>query len=366
MRILYYYSAQGADTGSPKVLLSLIDALDRARHDPLFWARADGALMLEMERRGVTILRGPAGEVTWRKPWSAVRRVFAMARALRGAEIDVLHANEFGWNLDIVLGAALARIPVILHVHNPASADRQNLNHAAARIVLFVSEAHLKETRHLARIADKARILHNPIDLDRFASGRSIRGQLGLHAEDVVALTLGQIVPRKGIGVLLEVARRLVPRFPRLHFLVAGPISPQYREYAEEVMRAAEAPELDGRFRFLGSRDDVPDLLASSDMFVLPTSHETFGLVVGEAMAASLPVITTRVGGIPEIVADPAAAMLLQVDDVDAFAREVERLLVAPDERRALGARGRTHLEGRFRTTAFAAQLADLYDGLVR
>jgi glycosyltransferase involved in cell wall biosynthesis len=366
LRVLYYYWSLSFDTGSPKVLVGMIDALDRSRVTPLFWATGDGPLVAQLARRDVELLRGPAGDVSWRRPLQAARRVIGKMRALRRARIDLLHIHEFGWNQDLAIAAWLLRVPVILHVHNPLTVDRQNLHRLIARAVLFVSRAHLEQTEHLRLIASRARVLHNPIDVGHYASGHSRRAELGLAESDVVVLAVGQLVPRKGLDVLIEVARRLLPTNPDLQFLVAGPEKDTHREHAQVLLSRAADPELGGRFRFLGSRSDVPDLLASADIFALPTRDEPFGLVIAEAMAASLPVVATSIGGIPEVVGDSAAGILLEPGDTDGFIREIGRLAASSTERRERGGRGRAQVEREFGYAVFGARLARLYDEVTR
>lgn len=365
MRIVYYYSSHQFDSGSPKALIAMIDALDRERFEPLFWATGNGPLTDELARRGVTLLRGPAGAVSRRHPAAALRRIVAQASTLRRARIDLLHVNEYSWNLDLVLGAKLAGIPVILHAHNPVNIERWNLDRMVADRILFVSDAHRRTTGHLERIGAKARVLHNPLDVKHYAGGQPIRPALGLHDDDIVVLSIGHVVPAKGTDLLLDVAARLVPLHPRLQFLVVGPAKQGYEDFDRAMRARAEEPGLAGRVRFLGARADIPDLLRSADLFVFPSRGETFGLVVGEAMAASLPVVTTNVGGIPEVVGEPDAAVMLPVDDRTAFTCAVERLVQDPEERLALGARGRRSVEQHFGRAAFARDLEAIYRELV-
>lgn len=366
VRILYFYSSHQFDTGSPKALIGMIDALDRHRHTPLFLAssESDGALLRELEARDVEILRGNVTEASYRRPGRSLRAVLRSASLLRRARVDVLHVNEFGWNLDIVLAAPLAGVPVILHVHNPLDVDAQNLDRFAASKVVFVSEAHFRATGHRARIARKAAVLHNPVNIAEIESGRGIRPSLGLAPSDVVVASVCQLTPNKAIDVLLAVAREMIPRRPELRFVIAGRAGLGHEAYADEMIRAAEDPTLAGRVLFLGSRNDIPDILASSDIFFLPSRYETFGLVVAEAMAASLPVVTTRVGGIPEIIRSDREGIVLDVDDVPGFAAAIDSLAVSPSRRIALGRAGRQSLEGRFDRDTYARALEALYSSL--
>lgn len=207
-------------------------------------------------------------------------------------------------------------------------------------------------------------MLYNPVDLAHYASGRSLRRDLGLRDSDVVIGTVAQLRHGKGIDVLLDAARRLLPRHPELVFLVAGRAGNGEEAYARDMRAAAEAPELAGRVRFLGSRTDIPNLLATFDAFVLPTRTETFGIVIVEAMAAGVPVIASRVGAIPEIIDSPAAGCIVNDVEGAAFAEAIERVIALPDRGRTIGARGRASLVGRFDHATLAAELHRIYAGL--
>lgn len=362
-RILYFYSSHQFDTGSPKALIGMIDALDRSRHTPLFLASADsdGALLQELGARGVEIIRGTVTEASYRHPLRSAAAVLRSAALLRRSRADVLHVNEFGWNLDIVLAAPLAGVPAILHVHNPLDVEAKNLVRFAASRVVFVSEAHRRATGHLHRLGNRSTVLHNAVDIEEFGGGRAIRGALRLAPSDVVVASVCQLTPNKAIDVILDVARELIPRWPGLQFVIAGRAGLGHEQFADAMIRAAAEPPLAGRVHFLGSRSDVPDILASSDIFFLPTRYETFGLVVAEAMAASLPVVTTRVGGIPEIIRNEGEGVVLETDDVPGFASAIEKLIADPVARASRGRAGRASLEGRFDRETFSRSLESLY-----
>lgn len=365
MRILFFYSSQRQDTGSPRALLRIIDTLDRTRYEPLFWATGEGPLVDLLDRRGVPILREPAGPVSYRRPVSAARRVVAKAAALGRLEVDVLHVNEFGWNLDLALGAALRRIPIVLHVHNPLTVEHRNLHRFLATRVVFVSEAQRAATQGLDGLWGRTFVLPNSVDTAYFAAGRPIRDRLGLDRSHLVVGTVAQICFRKGIDLFLETARRLLAKRDDLRFLVIGHAGVGEEEYASRMQQLAGESPLRDRVFFLGSRDDIPDLMASMDVFFLPTRAEPFGMVIVEAMAARLPVVASRTGGIPEIITGPDIGFAVPVEDVDGYARALTTLLDSPSLRRETGERGRRSLAGRFDEAAYAQALDRLYGELV-
>jgi glycosyltransferase involved in cell wall biosynthesis len=364
-RILYYYSSQQFDTGSPKALVTMVDALDREVYEPVFWAAGPGPLVDELVARRVEVIRGPTHDVGYRHPLRAARHVITKARALRQLRIDLLHVNEFGWNLDLVMGAALARVPIVLHVHNPLSVEFRNLHRFLAAKVVFVSGRHRDETRYLHRIRHKTLVLHNAIDVARFGGGRSLRRELGFDHSHVVVGTVAQISHGKGIDIVLEAARRLVPEAGELRFVIIGRARIGEEAYAASIMRSAEAPALQDRVRFLGRRADIPDLLASMDIFLLPTRDETFGIVLLEAMAAGLPVVASRVGGIPEIVSSDEVGWLVPPDDPSAVTGALAELIRDRELRVLFGEKARKSLVGHFDLQTHGMRLHEIYQDLL-
>ena len=365
VRVLYYYSGPHFNTGSPKALAGLIDCLDRSHFEPLFLASLDGPLVEALAARGVETVRGQVGSVTYRRPLAGLRQIRRQATLLRSSRVDLVHVNEFGWNTDLVFGAWMCGIPVILHVHNAMSVDLRNLNRIMARKVLVVSEAQKAAIAHFERIRHKCEVLYNAVDLVACSRGRSVRRALGLADGQLVVGTVAQLCERKGIDLILDVARVLLLEFPQLVFLVAGP--PGYHEeaFAERMMRMAQDAVFDGRVRFLGPRTDVPDLLASMDVFLLPTRAEPFGIAVVEAMAAGVPVVASDVGGIREIVSSAELGWTVPPDSVGGFTDALRTVLRLPDRGRAVGDRGRRSLYGRFDADTIRRKLEGLYRSLI-
>jgi len=209
---------------------------------------------------------------------------------------------------------------------------------ARAAVIHVPTEAHLARSAVLARHRAKVRVIPFPIDGATFR--RVGASQLGQHIRkwadgDPVGLFLGRFVYYKGLDVLIDAAARI----PSLRLVVAGdgPLAPQLRVRAQKL-------GLDGRVLWTGQVDDsdLAGLYAGADFFVLPSTHpsEAFGLVQVEAMAAGLPVVSTRLGtGVDIVNADGRSGILVPPADVDALAAALERL-VNDETTRARLARG--------------------------
>jgi glycosyltransferase involved in cell wall biosynthesis len=160
------------------------------------------------------------------------------------------------------------------------------------------------------------------------------RAALDLEADAPVALCLARLSPEKDVGNFLEAAALLPEAGAR--FLVAGdgPLLPTLRHQIAFL-------GLEGRATLLGRRDGVPTLLAAADLLCLPSREEGLSLAALEAMAAGLPLVATRVGGLPEAVEDGKTGLLVPPRDPSALAGALARLLTDPARARAMGAAGR-------------------------
>ena len=360
-RVLYFYPYLQFDTGSPKAMVQFIDLLDRRVFTPVYCAPGTGPLTEALVSRGVEIVPYREDEVSFRRPAAAVAAIYRQAKLLKQWNIDLIHANCFPWNTDLLLAAGIVGIPVIVHVHNPLDVASRNLVRFAARKVLFCSGAVMQNARNLHRIPAKSEVLYNVIDVEAWSRGHSIRSSLGLSEGDIAVGTVAQIVHRKGIDILLETARTLLRERKDLVFVIAGPPMESEKEFGQRMTAIAQEPAFGGRVRFLGSRADIPDLMASLDLFVLPTRAEPLGIVILEAMAAGVPVIASKVGGIPEMLSSPEIGTLVDPLTPEAFAQAIREVLSRPDRGISMGDRGRASLTGRFDSVTGGRQLEGIY-----
>jgi glycosyltransferase involved in cell wall biosynthesis len=321
-RILYHYGSSHFDTGSPRALVGIMDLLDRTRFQPLFLPARGGPLVSAVQARGVEVLRpGQVRSVSWRASRAARRQIAGWCDRLIEDQVDLLHLNELGWNSDIVLAAWLVDIPVVLHLHNPVSIRARNLNVNIADRILMPSQNHRHAISGFHRIADKHSVLYNTTTIPPTGDAEQVRKELRLNEDTKVILTVAQLSYRKGIDMVLDVAQCVWAMMPEVVFLIAGPDAVDESSYADQMREKAEQLRSDGNdVRFLGSRDDVNDLLSTAEVFFLPSRAEPFGIVFVEAMAAGVPVVASRVGGIPEVVAPHEGGVLVDDFSPEAFA----------------------------------------------
>jgi glycosyltransferase involved in cell wall biosynthesis len=183
-----------------------------------------------------------------------------------------------------------------------------------------------------------------------------VRAELGILDGEQVVTVVGSLYPVKGHRYLLEAAPQVLARCPSTVFLFAG------RGDCEVELRAqARGLGIADRVRFLGLRDDVPALLAIADVFVQPSLSEGLSIAILEAMAAAKPIVTTRVGGNPELVADSETGLLVEPANASALAAAVTRILTDGRQARRLGDNGRERVRARFSTANMVTDYEAIY-----
>ena len=185
----------------------------------------------------------------------------------------------------------------------------------------------------------RIRVVRSGIDLTPYAApfDRAVlRAAIGIQEGDFLVLQVAALAPHKSQRDLLAAARAVIDRRPEALVWIAGEGA-----LRDELERQHEKLRLGDRVRLLGFRDDVPDLLRAADLFCVSSYLEGMGTATLDAMAAGLPVVATRVGGIPEIVENGVTGLLVPRRDPAALAEAILTLADQPALRRAMGDRAR-------------------------
>ncbi len=228
---------------------------------------------------------------------------------------------------------------------------------------IVVSRQNMKTAARLG-IAGESRmvLIRSGIAIEAFQDapeGRwTARRSLGLEADDPVVLMVACLKPQKAPVDYVAVAHRVSEVWPQCRFLLAGDgiLRPRVEE-------AARALGLKDRFRLLGWRRDIPQLLHASDLLVLTSRWEGLPRVLPQAMAAGLPAVVTRVDGSPEAIADGVNGFVREPGDIEGMAQAVLTLLRDPDLRRRMGTEGRRRV-GEFDIHEMVRRQEELYQQL--
>jgi glycosyltransferase involved in cell wall biosynthesis len=205
----------------------------------------------------------------------------------------------------------------------------------------------------------------NAVDTTRFVPAgrerkRELRRRLGIPPEGAVVTYTGRLVSYKGLPLLLRVWAELRPSHPDARLLLVGTGGLDIHACEDELRAFVRDHDLEGSVVFAGSVGNVHEYLQASDAFAFPTENDAFPSALIEAMACALPVVTTPVGAIPEVVEDGVNGLLVPPRDGAALRRALERLLVDPALSARLGQAGLRTVQERYaagRVTRFYAEL---------
>lgn len=183
---------------------------------------------------------------------------------------------------------------------------------AQAQVVVAVADKVAKDLLAIGVPPEAIKTIVNGVDLEEFAPGKVDRQNWGLPQDATIALFAGDIrIPRKNLDTVL----RALVQVPHLHLAVAGITE------GSPYLQLAQTLGLGERVHFLGHRQDVPEIMKAVDFLVFPSRYEPFGLVVIEAMATGLPVITARSTGAAQLVTPESGIVLADADDATAMAQ---------------------------------------------
>jgi glycosyltransferase involved in cell wall biosynthesis len=363
-RTVVHYTDTAGFGGAEQGLLTLLEGLDRTRWNPVLVHHAyPGVEPLLEKARKLGVRTRMVDSLPRSFDWKWLRRFGGI---LRSENATIFHAHLV-WPVACSYGliaAALFRVPGILATQQlfapiETAHDRrlQKLVSLGVHRYIAVSESLARELRPLVLRPGRVVVVHNSVASAGFhgAPPAALRQSLTRNGEPLV-LTLARLDPQKGLPYLLEAAKSL----PGATFAIAG--DGRDRAALEEQARSLG---LGGRVRFLGYRDDIPDLLAACDLFVLPSLFEGLPISVLEAMAAGKPVVATRIGGTDEAVENGVTGFLVPPRDPAALADAVKRMLADPAAGRRMGEAGRARALAEFSAQAMVSKTTRLYEELV-
>ncbi|MBK8230725.1 MAG: glycosyltransferase family 4 protein [Candidatus Eisenbacteria bacterium] len=299
------------------------------------------------------------------------RLVIELARLVREQAIEVILTTHV-WSLlhatalrRVLPGAAPLVVATVHGYRRPAASPllepiwRHALRHADRVIAVSRAQADWLLEAGSAREAQLV-VLPNAIEPSRFEPRITpiARGD-----GNRVLLCLARLVPEKDHLTLLEAYRFLLQHggpAPHLALVGDGPLRAELEARAREISRQYTG----SRVEFVGQVDDARPWLAGADLAVLASRHESQGIALLEAMATALPVVATRVGGIPEVVEDGVTGLLVPPGQPRALADALRRLLADDAQAFALGQAGRTRVERRFSLAARAEAMMRVFQQL--
>lgn len=348
MRILHIITDTNFG-GAGRYLLNLVT-------QPLFeghciiTACPDGELGEKLDSLGIKRIGISAKDVSF-----SLRLVPTLCRIIRREKIDVVHTHA---SLSGRIAAKITLTPSLYTKHGLGDAVGSFLKFAAKCVertlsdkVIAVSCAVKDSLLALGTPPKKIVIIPGGIDLKDFFAPKK-KAQKGC----VVLGAASRLSQEKGLDVFIEAASMVSGVFENTRFLIAG--AGPLEGYLKKKIRDLN---LDQKVRLLGHVDDMPEFLRSLDVFCLPSRSEGFGLSMVEAMATGLPVVASRVGGVPEVLIDGKTGFAVPPDSPRQLARALLRLVGDGDLRRQMGEEGSLRARRKFGAEAMARETLKVY-----
>jgi glycosyltransferase involved in cell wall biosynthesis len=360
-RILLVNTERGWRGGENQVML-LARGLDRARFDALAVCQQGEELARRLAGLGL-----PVAEIRARGgvDIGAMRALRALMRA-HGAELvhaHAAHAHALSWLARL---GGPAPLLVTRRVDFPIKANPlSRWRYRACARVVAVSEGVAAVLREGGVDGRLIRVILDGVDPARFASALDgsargkLRAELGLAAQAVVFGIVAHLVDHKDHRTLLAAFKAVESQRPDAHLVIAG--DGELRSALEALARELGL----ARVRFLGHREDVATVLADLDACIMSSHHEGLGSSAMEAMFAGLPLVATRVGGLPELVVDGQDGLLVPARDPAALAAALVRLAESPALRARMGRAARAKAQSSFSAERMVRAHEALYDDVL-
>ncbi len=352
--------------GGERFLVDLLQAFPRDQFEfTVFCLYSKGELACEVERIGIAVsaldIPRKIGLKGYIKLWNVLKKDI----------FDIIHCHLLescwyglpaGWFAGVPI-----RIAHLQNCHWRLSLRARLFDRFAfafADAAFGCSEAVLQfYQKRMWYPESKCHLVYNGINAKRFErlpSREDARRDLGLPQRCLIVTTVARLVPQKGHVFLLEAAKDIVSKYKKVRFVLVGDGGLRAQlEHFSNVLGITDY------VLFLGKRNDVPQILAASDIFVLSSLWEGLPLVLVEAGLARLPVVATRVDGIVEVVEDGRSGFLVRPGDPHALAGAIQTLLENAALREQMGEEGRAIALQRFTMERIASQVADLYHELL-
>jgi glycosyltransferase involved in cell wall biosynthesis len=339
--------------GQEKRTVRVVNALDKSRFRVFYGVHADSALMKHKEEIDATMLELPITKSY--NPFELYRVIKAIKK--HNIHIISTHSGKDAWIGAIagkLTGAKVVRVRHLLTpINSPASYNMSSRVTAIGEAVAdYLISAGVKK--------EKIDIIHTGRDMDKYSPrvSYSLRDELNISEDALLIGIVAVLRAAKRHSILLEALEKL-PEGVKLVIVGDGPQEENIRKMIDNLC-------LKNRVYMLGHREDVADILPSLDLFVMPSSQEALGSSIIEASACEVPVVVSRVGGMPEVVLDGESGYIFEPDSVDSLVEKLQLLVESKQKRVEFGKKGREYVVEKFSIEDMIQKTERQYETLVK
>jgi len=307
-------------------------------------------------------------------PWKDLAALWALIRLLRRERLAIVHTHTSKAGVLGRLASWFAGVPTVVHTPH-GHVFYGHFGQLRSRLFLHVERLLARMTSRLIGLTDAERqdhldrgvgkrerfaVIPSGIDLDRFrtarATGKHVPDWFQCPSNALVVGSVGWLTDIKGHRFLVDAVAELKQERPAFHLVIVG-----HGDQRDALLAQAERAGIREAVHLIGAREDIEVCLAGMDCFVLPSLNEGMGRALIEAMAAGLPVIASRVGGIPALIQDGINGLLVPPADTQALARALRRVSDDQQWARQLGEKAARSIGPEFGVPAMVRAIERVY-----
>lgn len=369
---ILFVSSASSISGGEKVLLDIIDNIDRNKFCPIVILSGIGKISHELTERKIKF-KIINNDIYYSKFWPfpfILQTILYMYMIIK-ENISLIHLNAFGGYLAVSIAARLTNKKVICHIHYPPTALDLKYNFRVTPDYILCCCEDMKN--NISRIAKdlclrvNVGFLTNGINIEKFSFIKEkgeieeLKRKLGFNETCFIITTIGDLSERKGQKYFIQMAKNVSEHFLNSIFIIIGKEPNNSAGYENELKELVKKLDIENKVKFLGFTDNVSEYMSISDIFVLHSFQEGLPLVILEAMACAKPVVATDVNGIPEAIQDGLTGLLLKPGDVETLIDSVSKLLSDEDLRLKIGRAARKRAEDLFDIKEYFRKIESIY-----
>jgi glycosyltransferase involved in cell wall biosynthesis len=356
---------QGQIGGGESHLLSLVENLDRSVFEPVVLSFTDGPMVDRLQAMSIPCYVIPTTRPFDVGKWNRVKKF------IHEQDVDLIHAHGTRANSNLFWAAGKLRIPLIYTVHGWSFHPDQNLITRKIRIlgekylisksdiVISVSVSNKESGKKFMKSFDSV-VINNGIDPKKFNGGKAhknIRTELGIDENSLLVVFIARFTSHKQPLSLIRAFAKAIGSNPKLHLLMVG--DGDEKVEAEKMIAALG---MENRISLQPFRQDVPDILAASDIYVLPSLWEGLPIGLLEAMMMGKAVIASNVDGTSEIIEHNKNGLLVNTDNlVNDLTEKIVSLSLDAGLRKKFQIQAKQTVEQRFNAETMTREIERLY-----
>ena len=367
---ILYLSETARFSGAEESLLNLVRFRRREEFAAYFVLPEDGPFVDKLRKENVQVFISSMPKI--RHVRGAIHAARAILSIVEANNIDLLHTNSIRTHIYGVYAAKKMGIPIFWHERNLITNeifDPDRIFSFLPDKIICNSSAIADRFKKNGRIPAKVEVIYNGVDTANFhpsSNGSKIRGEFGIGPDEIVIGIASRFNVSKGHEVFLSAAKILLHDTPgirnKLRFLIAGgSVFDEDAPTSKYLIELANSLAISDSIIFAGFREDMPEIYAAIDIFVLASNAEPCGRVLIEAMASGKVMVATNSGGTPEIVKDGETGFLVEPGDPEALADKIALLAVDKDLAGRMGRAGRRRVEENFSIKKNVSEIQKIY-----